>query len=81
MQEFNKEELEKLKILLTMPEQKLNRLVRIADEDEKWEWLWTNLRKFGLAIFTIVALLAALRSDLASLISWAFGKGGSGGGS
>lgn len=79
MGDFTDEELAKLRIILQMSQPKLNRLLRIADEDEKWEWLWANMRKFGITIFAIVAAIAAFRNDLVSIMSWAFGKGGDGG--
>lgn len=83
MNDFSEEELAKLKVLLSMSETKFARLVRIADEDEKWEWLWTNMRKFGITIFAVVASIAAFRDDVASIASWLVSlvKGGSGGGS
>lgn len=46
------------------------RLKKIAKEDERVEWLWGVMRKFGTWIFAIVAALAAFRDDIAKLMGW-----------
>lgn len=71
-EELTPAEIKTLKLLAEMPPEKLARLKKIADEDEKWEWLWANLRKFGFSVAALVAAIVALRDDLMSLVQWLF---------
>lgn len=45
------------------------RLKKIAQDDERWEWLWTVLRRFGAWVFGIAAALAAFRDDIGRLLN------------
>jgi hypothetical protein len=76
MNNLTPEEEERLKKLLKLPPSKIDRLERIINEDEKWEWLWALTRKFGMWVFTITAALVAFRDDIVTLFSIIFGRGG-----
>jgi len=72
LNDLTPQEIERLKRLLSMSRSKVDRLEKIADEDEKWEWVWANIRKFGTTVFFFVTALVAVRDDLAKLL---FGDG------
>lgn len=57
-----------------LTQDEIRRLKKIAKEDERWEWLWAILRKFGGAVFALVAMLVAFRNDISELGRWLLGR-------
>jgi len=55
-----------------LSDEEIARLRLILQQDERVEWLYANVRRWGAAILAIVAALVAFRNDISSLFAWLF---------
>lgn len=62
------DEKETLKIMLAMGPKPMERLVRIAAEDEKREWLFALTRKWAAAIAAFITATLLLKDQVASMV-------------
>jgi uncharacterized membrane protein AbrB (regulator of aidB expression) len=58
---------ETLKIMLSIGPRAMERVAKIAEEDERREWLFTLIRKTAAWVFGIVAALVVFRDNIAAL--------------
>jgi len=61
---------ETLKIMLAIGPRAMERVARIAQEDERREWLYALIRKTAAWVFAVVAGLVVFRENIAALFSW-----------
>ena len=52
--------------------EEIARLRLILLQDERVDWLYANIRKWGAGILAIIAAAVAFRNDIASLFAWLF---------
>lgn len=72
MENLTEEEEKRLRALLELSSEDIRRLEKIAQEDEKWEWLWALTRKFGVTVFAIITGIVAFREDITALFDIIF---------
>lgn len=60
---------ETLKIMLSIRPRSMERVARIAQEDERREWLYSIIRKTAAWVFGIVAALVVFRDNIAALFN------------
>jgi hypothetical protein len=68
LENLTDEQRETLKIMLAMGSKAMHRVARIAEEDERREWLYSMIRKTAAWVFGIVAALVVFRDNLASIL-------------
>ena len=67
LEDLTDDQRETLKIMLAMGPRAMERVVRIAEEDQRREWLYSLIRKTAAWVFGVVAALVVFKDNIAAL--------------